>query len=294
MQKLLGVVDIGTSSIKISVFECSEAGCKQVNFEGIDVRIADKSSAMISRSRRDLAIKTIQNLISFGQRSGAVDIICIATHAIRSAENARDFLAEVKAKCGLDVNVLSGCEEAALICNSIGNIERTENFFSFDVGGGSVEFNLFEGVRVFSASRGIGAISLAEILHNGHLESPLDCITQVVRENMDDIPIPRQDAKIICTGGCLSIAKTFLSASDGKTASLVNLKSLFEKIAPMNVADRLAFGIPEGRVDIFDTALGIAIAVLSQIGRDGVTISEASVRHGAALGHISFEQRWPR
>jgi exopolyphosphatase/guanosine-5'-triphosphate,3'-diphosphate pyrophosphatase len=283
MQRLLGVVDIGTSSIKISVFECGDGGCRQVAFSGADIRLVGQNSAVIGADRRDSAIEIVKNLISFGRNNGAEGMICIATHAVRSAKNAHDFLLGVKSQCGLDVDVLSGRGEAELICESVKSVECTENFFSFDVGGGSVEFNIFEGVHTFSASKGIGAISLTEILRSRRLEPSLDSIGGVVRESMDDIPVPRRDARIICTGGCLSIAGKLLGIPDGKITPRVDLESLFRKIAPMSIARRIAFGIPRGRVDVFGTALGIAVAVLSLVGRDGATISEANVRHGVAL-----------
>ncbi|MDR3273780.1 MAG: hypothetical protein LBS87_00385 [Puniceicoccales bacterium] len=288
MQKLINIVDIGTSSIKASVFECVGAVCKQVAFKSAAIRMVDQTSVVIDDDRQNLAIGVMKGLISFGQDKGTENTICIATYSIRSAKNAHNFLSKVKAETGMGVNVLSGREEAQFICDSVKNIEWTENFFSMDIGGGSVEFNLFKGTHIFSASKNIGAISLAELLRDGHLEPSLDNITKIVCESVEDIPDLRRDAKIICTGGCLVIAKRFFPMVDGKTVSAAEVKFLFEKISPMSLPDRLVFGIPEGKADIFDIALGTVVAMLSIIKRNEIVISEANVRHGVALNRASF------
>ncbi|MDR1255370.1 MAG: hypothetical protein LBJ94_00350 [Puniceicoccales bacterium] len=288
MRGLINVIDIGTGSTKASLFECGETTCEQVAFKSVDVRIGGEISAKIGEDRRDAAVEVVENLLSFGQKNGAESAICVATYALRSAKNAREFLLKIRAETGLDVHVLSGLEEARLVGNSVKNMEKIEKFFSLDVGGGSVEFNLFNGAHIFSASRDIGAINLANILCCNHLKPSIENITNIVRKSMENIPLPTKDDKIICTGGCLAIGKRFLAMADAKNVSAAAVESLFHRISPMGTGERLAFGIPRGKVDIFDIALAIVIATLSCVKRGEVLISDASVRHGVAINRALF------
>ncbi|MDR0680106.1 MAG: hypothetical protein LBF42_03725 [Puniceicoccales bacterium] len=287
MQNLINIIDIGTGSIKASLFNCEGEKCQQVAFRSIDIRMVDQIFKEISGDKQNLAAEAIKSLISFGREKGTKDVICIATYGVRSAKNGGKFLAKVKAEMGIDVCLLTGFEEARLICDSVKNTEEAENFWALDVGGGSVEFNIFNGTHIFSMSKSIGAISIANILHRRQLSLSLRNIAKIIHESTGDVPFPAQDAEIICTGGCISIAKQFLTTSE-KVVSVGKLKALFEKVSPMCAEERLAFGIPQGKVDIFAIGLAIPIAVLALLKRKKITISAANVRHGVALSRALF------
>lgn len=249
--------------------------------------MVDQVSKEINGDKQNLAVKAIKSLISFGQEKGTKEVVCVATYGVRSAKNGGKFLAKVKVETGIDVCLLTGFEEARLICDSVKNTEETENFWAMDMGGGSVEFNIFNGTHIFSMSKSIGTISIANILHSKQLNPSLGNIAEIIYENTGDIPFPAQDAEIICTGGCISIAKQFLTISE-KVVSIGKLKALFEKVSPMSAEERLAFGIPQGKVDIFAIGLAIPIAVLTLLKREKITISTANVRHGVALNRALF------
>ncbi|MDR0715301.1 MAG: hypothetical protein LBF25_00750 [Puniceicoccales bacterium] len=287
MQNSINIIDIGTGSIKASLFSCEGEACQQAAFRSIDIRMVDQASKEISSDKQNLAVEAIKSLISFGREKGTKDVICIATYGVRSAKNGGKFLAKVKAETGIDICLLTGFQEARFICDSVRNTEETENFWSMDLGGGSVEFNIFNGIHIFSMSKSIGAISIANILHSKQLNPSLENVTKIVHENTGNIPFPAQDTEIICTGGCISIAKQFLTTSE-KIVSVGKLKALFEKVSPMSAEERLAFGIPQGRVDIFAIGLAIPIAVLTLLKCEKITISTANVRHGVALSRALF------
>jgi exopolyphosphatase/guanosine-5'-triphosphate,3'-diphosphate pyrophosphatase len=287
MGRLIGVIDLGTGSIKVSLFECVKDECKEIAFDSVDIRVVDQSTGMIGGDRWVSAIKIVKNLLAFGKNRGAGATVCIATHSMRTAKNSADFLREIKAECGVDVHVLSGNDEARLIGDSVRNIEGVDKFFSFDIGGGSVEFNLYDGIPIFSASKNIGAIGVANFISSKRMEQSLDGIAEVLYPHLRDIPHPTPGTEIICTGGCLAIGRRFLPVKDGRTVSIAALRDLFEKISPMSLDDMLSFGIPAGKVDIFAVAIGVVISILALIGHGNVAISSANVRHGVACNGVA-------
>ena len=81
-----------------------------------------------------------------------VDTIkAIATSAVREASNKNEFLAEIKKLTGIDINVISGDEEAELIYfgNRMAVDMADETCLIMDIGGGSNEFIIANGSTIF-------------------------------------------------------------------------------------------------------------------------------------------------
>ena len=94
---------------------------------------------------------------------GASEIIAVGTSAIREAQNQREFLEKLHNETGLNVNVISGQEEAKLICVGVSSgIDIGEEKAIFiDLGGGSTEIAVGNQHECFSLdSLRLGAIRL--------------------------------------------------------------------------------------------------------------------------------------
>ncbi len=79
-------------------------------------------------------------------RRGATRIRCVATEACRKARNGADFLGRVRAETGLELEIISGEEEARLSmlgCEPLLDYSN-DNALIFDIGGGSTEFMWLE------------------------------------------------------------------------------------------------------------------------------------------------------
>jgi exopolyphosphatase/guanosine-5'-triphosphate,3'-diphosphate pyrophosphatase len=88
------------------------------------------------------AIATLVEWMPRIEKGGAREVVAVATSAVRDAANRDEFLAEVKRKCGWDVTVLSGEEEArlSLLGIRVGLPPDTDRYIALDIGGGSTEF----------------------------------------------------------------------------------------------------------------------------------------------------------
>lgn len=69
-------------------------------------------------------------------------IFAFATSAIRSAKNGEKFVAEAKRETGIEIDIISGDEEAELIYHGVKQCVRMtdEHQLIMDIGGGSTEF----------------------------------------------------------------------------------------------------------------------------------------------------------
>src|SRR5205823_14414201 len=89
----------------------------------------------------------------------------VATSAVREAENRDEFIRRARDEAGVDVEVISGVEEARLI--HLGVLQAVQVFdqraFVIDIGGGSTELVIGErGHIIDGRSVKLGAIRLTD------------------------------------------------------------------------------------------------------------------------------------
>ena len=94
------------------------------------------SDAAIARG-----IDALRNLTNLARNKGFDRIVAVATSAVREAKNGGEFIQIVEEQTGLNVQVITGKEEARLIYVGVRNSMELSDAPSLiaDVGGGSVE-----------------------------------------------------------------------------------------------------------------------------------------------------------
>ncbi len=112
---------------------------------------------------RGQALSTLRRYAALVRRHRAL-VRAVATSAIREAKNGPDVVERVRRETGLELEVVSGKEEARLICLGVlrGKPAHARNLL-VDIGGGSTEVAMAVGERPSSLhSVAIGSVRLAE------------------------------------------------------------------------------------------------------------------------------------
>ncbi len=150
----LGVIDCGTNTFHLLVVDVDQHGkFTRVYKERNYVRLGENGLMKIGEIpfqrgivcladyKRKLAQLEVQELKVFG------------TEALRRASNGKEFVEAVKMQTGVQVDLITGEEEARLI--HLGVMQAVSPFIGkgliMDVGGGSVEFIIASGAEVFWA-----------------------------------------------------------------------------------------------------------------------------------------------
>ncbi len=135
------VVDIGSNSVRLVVFDVSQRIPQPVFNEkvlcglgrgvGRDGQLEDDSM--------EATLATLTRFKGLAHSMDVTDLDLLATAAVRDAANGEDFVSRVKEHCGLDVQVLSGREEARLSAQGVlAGFPFAEGLMG-DLGGGSLE-----------------------------------------------------------------------------------------------------------------------------------------------------------
>jgi exopolyphosphatase / guanosine-5'-triphosphate,3'-diphosphate pyrophosphatase len=160
-------IDIGTNSIHLVVARLTSGG-------GFEVLTREKESVRLGHGSGDMtqldpdAIERgVETLRRFRQIADVYDarISAVATSAVREAANRDEFLRLAHDEAGIDVEVISGFEEARLI--HLGVLQAVPVYdrlhLMVDIGGGSTEFVVAKGEQVHVArSLKLGAIRLTD------------------------------------------------------------------------------------------------------------------------------------
>ena len=168
LSKNLAAIDIGTNSFHLIVIGVKEEG----NFEIIDrekevIRLGEGSSGDIKVIKPEAVKRALDALNRFKgiADSHNASIRAVATSAVRESRNQDDFIKQVCEKTGINIEIISGVEEARLIY--LGILKAVPVFdkkiLAVDIGGGSTEFLVGKkGESVFSVSMKIGAVRLTQ------------------------------------------------------------------------------------------------------------------------------------
>ncbi|MFI6478299.1 Ppx/GppA family phosphatase [Nonomuraea sp. NPDC050663] len=140
----LGVLDIGSNTVHLLVVD-AHRGARPLP------AYSHKEELRLSELLDDgnkLAKHAVERLSEFvaeaqqlAEDKGVEDFMAFATSAVREASNGEEVLAEINARCGLDIQVLSGHEEARLTFLAVRRWVgwSAGRLLAFDIGGGSLE-----------------------------------------------------------------------------------------------------------------------------------------------------------
>lgn len=165
---VLASIDIGSNTVKLLVAEVGPDGeLKILAREKELVRLGHETflTGKLSPDAVLAGAEAVERLVRRARSAGAEAVRAVATCAVREAENAEEFVEAVRARCGVDVEVISGEEEARLITLGVRSEfpASCDPVFLIDIGGGSTEIVVFDGDRVLLAeSLELGAVRLAE------------------------------------------------------------------------------------------------------------------------------------
>ncbi|MFO0949042.1 MAG: Ppx/GppA phosphatase family protein [Planctomycetota bacterium] len=290
----LGCVDAGSNGVRMAAARFADPNhFTLLEYQRSSVRLGHE--VFLSGRLSDATIEAgIAAFRSFRQRFDDLGVRkwrAVATSAVREASNGADFLARVRQECGLELEIITGAEEARLVHLAVSRriMLGDRQWLIVDLGGGSVEVSLVDadGIR-WIESHTMGSVRLLEEL-TASGEDPSRFL-QLLEEYSSTLRLPPNTAGAsigyIATGGNIeTLARLAGSPADAQGVSRLamgDLRGLIERLARMPYHQRVVeLGLRPDRADVILPAgivyerlgklLGAAEIVVPGVGvKDGI------------------------
>ena len=307
--KKIAAIDIGTNSFHMIIATIDSNGLLNViQREKELVRLGNSPSDMktLSEDAMNRGISTLKNFAKIAESEGAI-VKAIATSAVREAENKKDFIDRVYKETGIEIEVVSGREEARLIYQGASRSlpvydKRT---LLIDIGGGSTETLIgINGKVEYCNSTKIGTVRLTQRFFNKAQITNKDieeCLNYILVEwitVLNKLKNKKFDY-VIATSGTLQNIITIsnkrnlnatLEYSNGLKANKDEILKTIEKIKKNKTSDKIKKikGLDENRADIILAGSLIVECFLKYLEISDIVFSSYALREGIFYNYYQY------
>ena len=137
----IAVLDIGSNSVRLVIYDALKRAPLPVFNEKLLCGLARDigKTGKLNAEALELAHRCLDRYAHITQAMEVKRVFAFATSAVRDAEDGKPFLSDVKHRYGLDVQILSGEEEARLAALGVASSCYETDGVVGDLGGGSLE-----------------------------------------------------------------------------------------------------------------------------------------------------------
>ncbi len=306
---MLAAIDIGTNSIHMVIVRIqSELPAFTIVAKEKDtVRLGerDRVTGKLTAEAIERAIATLQRCKDLATSMEVEQIIAVATSATREASNGLAFLQRIHTEVGIEVNLISGYEEARRIYLGVlsGMDFQNQPHVIIDIGGGSTEliFADIEEPRFLSSTK-IGAVRLTRefITTDPISQTELSSLKAHIR-GMLERPIDQlratweagEQPRFVGTSGTIeTLAVIHALEKQGEVPNPLHgyqlsrkaIKDLVKRFASLTYTERLAIpGMSDKRAEIILAGATILLEAMGMLGLDEIVICERALREGVIV-----------
>jgi exopolyphosphatase/guanosine-5'-triphosphate,3'-diphosphate pyrophosphatase len=197
----VAVVDIGSNSVRLVVYEGVTRSPTELFNEkalcGLGREV--QTTRLLAADAVQHALATLKRFRALCQTMGVHQIHAIATAACRDAKNGPAFIKLAERTIGVDIEVLSGAQEAEFTAlGVISGVHRADGVVG-DLGGGSLELVDVRGTHArHGLTRPLGGLALVDISAKSVKKAE-----KFVRKSLDGLPLLKgcADRNFYAVGG---------------------------------------------------------------------------------------------
>jgi exopolyphosphatase/guanosine-5'-triphosphate,3'-diphosphate pyrophosphatase len=300
--ELIAAIDVGTNSFHMVVARAVPTGFEVVTREKETVRLGTGSGDMsrLADERMDRGVACLARMADVAASHGA-EVRAVATSAVREARNRGEFVKRVRREAGIELEVVSGVEEARLIHLGVSHaIGGTGRMLLCDIGGGSTEI-VVGGAdeELLARSFKLGAVRLTErffaddSLHPAAIAACRAYARSRLVAIERDVAALSFDVAVASSGTAETMARlvaTALGQPEPRnlnrfTFSRNDVSTTVERLAAHRTAGERAsaLGIDRNRAEVIIAGAVILEAVAEVFGVQEFTFSDYALREGLLI-----------
>jgi exopolyphosphatase/guanosine-5'-triphosphate,3'-diphosphate pyrophosphatase len=291
------VIDVGTNSVKFVIGERSKDGEWRTVVERAEVtRLGEGlgESGDLSEEPIGRTVDAVAGMAEEATRDEVVATVAVGTAGLRMAKNSDAFVAAVHDRTGIEVEIISGDEEARLAYVAVtAEMELGHgSLVLFDTGGGSSQFTFGHGKEVeerFSVD--VGAVRITERfgLDGAVSEETVGDARKAIAADLQRLDGRSAPDELVGIGGAvtnLAAVEHELETYDPNVVrgTVLDSKEIDRQIELYRerTADerRELPGLQPKRAEVILAGACVVRTVLEKLGCDSLTVSDRGLRHG--------------
>ncbi len=273
-------IDIGSNAVRLLlsrvVGENGQALIKKESLVRMPIRLGDDAflKQYIGEEKKTALIHSMQGFRHLIEAYQPLAYRACATSAMREAKNGEEIASRIKSESGIELEIIRGETEAALIFANHDEAAATLPFMYIDVGGGSTELTVFDQGKVIDArSFNIGTIRLLE-----------DLVSKVTWQAMKDWLQNFRSLKNLTgigSGGNINKIYRLSGRKDGKPMSYKSISTIHDMLREHTFEERIRrLKLRPDRADVILPASEIYLSVMKWAGIRQMQVPQVGLADG--------------
>ena len=261
----IAAIDVGSNAVRLLINNVEDyeerKALKKNAYIRVPLRLGEDvfAAGRLGEPKIEALVETMRSFRGLMNVFGVRLYRACATSAMREAVNGAEAAARVQRETGLQIEIISGAEEAELIfaAGCLEDLMSPEgHYLHVDVGGGSTEVVLYSRQRKIEArSFPIGTLRMLAGKVDPQVEDDF-------RRRLKVIGQSRAPLRIIASGGNINKTLKLLGKKDGETVGRDLLAAFHQELSALNFEERLArYQMNSYRADVIVPALEIFLTI---------------------------------
>ncbi|MBP7821892.1 MAG: hypothetical protein KA010_03135 [Saprospiraceae bacterium] len=291
----LAVIDLGTNTFHLLITD--------VNSISLEVKILYKERKYVKLAEngiehigRDPYLRGLDAMVHFAnviEVHKVSKVQAIGTAALRTANNGLDFVNEIYQLTGVQIELISGMEEARLIQKGVQwavNI-KDERFLIMDIGGGSVEFIISDNDQIlwcYSFPIGVSVLyntfQHSDPISSSDIKVLEDYLGHQLKE-LKQALAKYNTQYLIGASGSFDVIESMLKfervEKNSITIPIEKCYEIYDRLITTTVNERLNIEhLPPERAEMMAVALVLIRYVVDSLHMNKLTISDFALKEG--------------
>ena len=282
----LAAIDIGSNAVRLLVSEAvpyrETVDFTKLTLLRIPLRLGVDvfQNGFIGEEKASALKKSIQAFQLIMDIYGVERFRACATSAMRDAQNGAELVKAIFQETGLQIDIITGKEEAAIIYDThmMESEPEGETRLYVDVGGGSTELTMYsEGKRILQDSFNVGTLRL---LNSQVPDRVWNDMKSAVKSSVKGV----KNLSIIGSGGNINKLFSISKTKEGKSLSLTQMDTYYKSMSNLSVLERMhEYNLRQERAEVIVPALQIYTSILkwsdvNEIGVPRIGLADGLIR----------------
>lgn len=283
-------IDIGSNAIRLLIEEVhvddGKFHIEKVSLTRVPVRLGEDvfTNGKISKNKIQQLIKTMKAFWYLMEVHDIQIVRACATSAMREAKNRRAVIKKVEEESNIQIELLSGDEEANLIFSNYfaQNLSSEGNYLYIDVGGGSTELTLIKNnKRIKGQSFELGTVRM---LSNATDPKMWDKARRWIQSSLSE----NESITAIGTGGNINTIFKIAGKKPSQNITATEIKEQYDSLSKYTIEQRITkLKMKPDRADVIIPACEIYLRLMGYAKIQQMIVPKIGLADGIILDLFS-------